>query len=374
MMDYSNERYVRVYTRDTVTWKLLDWRARTLLLHLLRKVDRSGVLDIGDEGLPGVAAIVELPIEIVEAGMPQLVARGTIVAHGTCITAPNFLAAQEAPQSDKLRAAEYRARRRDAALGTAGTTSGTATKRDATATKRDATITDRDGTVTHRHAASLQPPRPASQARPEEDQSSLRAHRSAGVSPPAGGGTDAEIRKLCDELVEAGGDPDIELRKYDAEVPRYSRAKWLLDAISHAKKHPPKKPKKPKKRASAKPTLVEVDDEELVPPIPSHYPSAVRSVLSDIDAGERCPDGWWAIPATESIEAATAPMWHCFAGTDYDGDRPEDLVRSCTVDGSGVSTFVCGRHAVALMTDGAKKRWPYRTQPVQLGPCQRGAT
>lgn len=182
-MDYSNERYVRVYTRDTVTWKLLDWRARTLLLFLLRKVDRSGVLDVGDDGLAGVAAIVELPIEIVEAGMPQLIARGTIVAHGTSFTAPNFLEAQEAPQSDKLRAAEYRARRRDAALGMA---TPPATKRDARATKRDETITVRDETsrgVTRRHSSLAKPaklPRPASQARPEE-----AAEASCAAAPPA---------------------------------------------------------------------------------------------------------------------------------------------------------------------------------------------
>ena len=45
-LDYANERFVLLYTRDTATWKLLDWEARAVLMFLLRKVDRSGVIDV----------------------------------------------------------------------------------------------------------------------------------------------------------------------------------------------------------------------------------------------------------------------------------------------------------------------------------------
>ncbi len=120
-MDWSNERYVRVYTRDTTTWKLLDWRARTVLLHLFRKVDRAGVLEVGDDGELGLAAVLELPIDIVSAGIEQL-ARArtkdhpTVVATGTAFVLPHFMDAQEATQSDSHRKRESRARRRDVAL------------------------------------------------------------------------------------------------------------------------------------------------------------------------------------------------------------------------------------------------------------------
>ena len=53
-MDWSNERYVRVYTRDTTTWKILSWEARALLQFLIRKVDRSGVVDTGRHGARGL--------------------------------------------------------------------------------------------------------------------------------------------------------------------------------------------------------------------------------------------------------------------------------------------------------------------------------
>ena len=116
-MDWSNERYVRVYTRDTTTWKMLDWRARTLLLHLIRKVDRAGVLEVGEDGLEGVAAMVELPLEIVEEGLAQLVARKTIVSANGAVVLPNFMPAQEATSSDAQRKRDQRERHRATAMG-----------------------------------------------------------------------------------------------------------------------------------------------------------------------------------------------------------------------------------------------------------------
>lgn len=119
-MDWSNERYVRVYTRDTTTWKLMDWRGRTVLSLLIRKVDRAGVLDVGHDGVLGLAAVLELPLDIVEAGIDQLTTSRagmpTVVDTGTAYVLPNFLEAQEAPASDPQRKRESRARRRDRSL------------------------------------------------------------------------------------------------------------------------------------------------------------------------------------------------------------------------------------------------------------------
>ncbi|HMI91588.1 MAG TPA: hypothetical protein VK509_09515, partial [Polyangiales bacterium] len=47
-MDFSNEYYVRVYVRDTTTWKRLGWDGQAVLVQLLRKMDMAGVLDIED--------------------------------------------------------------------------------------------------------------------------------------------------------------------------------------------------------------------------------------------------------------------------------------------------------------------------------------
>jgi hypothetical protein len=111
-MDWSNENYVRLYTRDSVTWKLLTWEARSLLTMLIRKLDRAGVLDVSDHGFDGIAAAVDMPIEIVERAMPQLLKRGIFVATATAFVMPNFLDAQEAPQTDAQRKRREREKRR----------------------------------------------------------------------------------------------------------------------------------------------------------------------------------------------------------------------------------------------------------------------
>jgi hypothetical protein len=152
-VDWANERYVRLYVRDSTTWKLLDWRARCTLTMLLRKVDRAGVLEVGEHGVLGLAAVIELPLEVVEPGITQLMDPkiGVVVATPTHYVVPNYLDAQEAVQTEAHRSREYRGRKRDMALATA---KGFVTKRDATATPRGDDDMSRDETVTRRHAAS----------------------------------------------------------------------------------------------------------------------------------------------------------------------------------------------------------------------------
>lgn len=141
-MDYSNERWIRVYTRDTTTWKVMDWRARSVLMLLLRKVTRSGVLDVGGRGVRGLAAMIEMPLEIVGEGIRQLIEEGVVAETPTSFVLPKFIEAQESTTSDAQRSRDYRERQRDRELS-------------GSVTKRDATETNRDDNVTGRHAASL---------------------------------------------------------------------------------------------------------------------------------------------------------------------------------------------------------------------------
>lgn len=170
-MDWANERWVRLYTRDTTTWKMLDWRARTVLMHLLRKVDRAGVLDVGDTGTMGLAAVLELPLEIVEPGVERLLhpRLRVVVETPTAYVLPNYLEAQEAVQTTNHRSAEYRARKRAYALAAAKPAIAELVRlpaparigddvapRDGAITKRDASddgVTPRDGSVTFRDAS-----------------------------------------------------------------------------------------------------------------------------------------------------------------------------------------------------------------------------
>ena len=47
-MDWSDERYAKIYTRDTLTWLSLPWEGRCLLPLLIRKVDGAGILETGN--------------------------------------------------------------------------------------------------------------------------------------------------------------------------------------------------------------------------------------------------------------------------------------------------------------------------------------
>lgn len=118
-MDWENERYIRLYTRDTVEWEMLPWKARALWPNLLRKVDRAGYLPLGKYGARGLAALVKLPFdECVEEGLQGLLEDGCVelleTEDGEVLFVPNFVAAQEARKSARQRKEEQRERERAA--------------------------------------------------------------------------------------------------------------------------------------------------------------------------------------------------------------------------------------------------------------------
>lgn len=111
-MEFEDERYVRVFTRDTITWKMLGWEGRCFLLNLFRKVDRAGTLDM-EAGIEGLAVLLDMPEAVVKTGLASCKRRDTVVVDGLRLIVPNFLRAQECKQTDAQRQRESRARRRD---------------------------------------------------------------------------------------------------------------------------------------------------------------------------------------------------------------------------------------------------------------------
>lgn len=114
-MRFEDERYVRLYTRDTTTWLMLSWQARFVLMSLLRKVDRAGILDVGEDGVDGLATVIGVPRDIVDAGLPHLIRRGAIEERNGTYIMPRFLEAQECTKSDSQRKREQRERDREIA-------------------------------------------------------------------------------------------------------------------------------------------------------------------------------------------------------------------------------------------------------------------
>jgi hypothetical protein len=149
-MDWSNEHYVRIYTRDTTTWRLLGWDGQSVLMQVLRRLDQSGVLEI-DDVAPWEAVMIHCgaPEEVARAGMRSCLDRGVLLHNGRFLIAPKFQEAQEASKSDKQRQKESRDRRRTTALLTP----------DPPVTKRDkesqnGTPSSRNGTQTSQPVTS----------------------------------------------------------------------------------------------------------------------------------------------------------------------------------------------------------------------------
>lgn len=142
-MDWTNERWVKLYTRDGGDLMAVGWQGRLIWYELLRKVDPAGILCAEPDLLPG---LLRIPVEVFELGWPRMVQRGMVTIRDGRVIVPNFIEAQEARASDKQRQRESRARRRAAALAEASVT-----KRDATGSQA---VTKPSHPVTSGHAKS----------------------------------------------------------------------------------------------------------------------------------------------------------------------------------------------------------------------------
>jgi hypothetical protein len=191
---WSDERYVRLYTRDTPDWLCLSFPAQGLMCLLLRKVTRAGVLELGRAGRRGVFIAVGHAHQaaMLDPALDELLADGCVEIVGDNLVIPNFLEAQEAEASDKARARKRREKVRDVARAGGVTGSGhtppaepepsrdvtprleTPEPRDGPVTPRDARVTTCDETVTPSRAVPPVPPVPLEAAAAEPEGESVR--------------------------------------------------------------------------------------------------------------------------------------------------------------------------------------------------------
>lgn len=112
-MDWSNERYVRLFTRDTRTWLLCGWKGQAVLCFFLRKCDRSGIMSgVHDAGDLSVMFGNGIPVEYVETGLESLLKHGVLVDGCNGLMMPNYIEAQETASSDAQRKRDERERNR----------------------------------------------------------------------------------------------------------------------------------------------------------------------------------------------------------------------------------------------------------------------
>jgi hypothetical protein len=134
-LDWSNERYVRFYRRETPDQAAWCWQAIALWPWLLNKADDAGVIET-TKGARGIAGLTRLPLDVVEPALAELVEDGCIVRTDTGYLIPNYIEAQTAKSSPNRRVADHRARSR-AAEAADSVTGGNAVKRDVTRRNAD---------------------------------------------------------------------------------------------------------------------------------------------------------------------------------------------------------------------------------------------
>lgn len=111
-MEWSDERYVKLYVRDTLTWRSWKWETRTVFLHLLKgRLDGSGFIETGAmDPVDALTLQLELPREVVAVGLEQLLGCGTATLVDRAVLIPKYLEAQEARKSEAQKKRDFRER------------------------------------------------------------------------------------------------------------------------------------------------------------------------------------------------------------------------------------------------------------------------
>lgn len=140
-MDYENEKFIKVYLRDTADWASMSWQARGLSLEISRKLDAGGEISLGSKGLAAIATLLRAPWSEIAPFIAELVEnRRLVVVDGSRLIEPGFLERQTA----RVGAAARKRSQRDRAAMSRDVTSGHAKSRAVTnvTTRSDQTRSD----------------------------------------------------------------------------------------------------------------------------------------------------------------------------------------------------------------------------------------
>lgn len=95
-MNWEDERYVRLYTRDTGDWCALSWDGQALLMQLLRKADRSGVIQLGKRGRAALPLLLfqAQHTKRIDEALTELTEGGCVELHESHLVIPDFVESQ----------------------------------------------------------------------------------------------------------------------------------------------------------------------------------------------------------------------------------------------------------------------------------------
>jgi hypothetical protein len=114
-LNFEDERYVRLYTRDTPTFVSWHWQTRAVHSALLRKLDKDGRIEWPPAlGTKALAMAILIPDQrVVDRAIAELVGCETVVVGAGWLEMPRFVPGQNARSRAKTsaeRTAEWKAR------------------------------------------------------------------------------------------------------------------------------------------------------------------------------------------------------------------------------------------------------------------------
>lgn len=109
-MHYPDESYVRLYTRKTLTNRMLRWEGRMVLQAMLggEEFDRAGVFEYVGDPAECIATVTEIPLELVRVGLDRLLVTKTWTLTESAVVWPAYVEAQTCAKSDRSRQSESR--------------------------------------------------------------------------------------------------------------------------------------------------------------------------------------------------------------------------------------------------------------------------
>lgn len=117
-IDWSGEPFARLFKRETDDDLLLSWEARAVWHEFLKRCDRNGRIET-KRGVRGFAALIRIPLEVVERVLQELIEDGRIQSEpGRGFVSPNYVTANYTPRSAAARMADVRVRQAGLPSGT----------------------------------------------------------------------------------------------------------------------------------------------------------------------------------------------------------------------------------------------------------------
>ena len=112
-MNWSDERYVKLYVRKTATWITWPWEARAVFPSLLREADGAGLIDVGTrDPIRTLSVMISMPLEVVQPAVAAMLETETLELTERGFLISRYIEAQEATKTDSRRKQDQRERQR----------------------------------------------------------------------------------------------------------------------------------------------------------------------------------------------------------------------------------------------------------------------